>query len=738
MSNTKYIGKPTDRPDGRKKVQGQATYAGEFPQENMLYGYVVQSEIAEGEITEIDITQASKVAGVVQVFTHENIPTSLKINSDYSDPIAPPGHPFRPLYNNKILYNGQPIALVMAETFEIARFAAGLVSTKYNAKECSTDIRENLDKATHEDVDDSPKNRGDAESAFEKADFTVDSSYYQPRHYQNPMEPHATIAIWNAEKESFKIYDKIQGVRNSQAYVCGIFSLQEEKVQILSPFVGGGFGSGLRPQYQLFMATMAAKALNRPAKVTLTRAQMFSFGHRPANLQKIKLGANKSGKLVSVQHESFGETSRFEKYSEMVVNFTGVIYACENVKTDYQLVPVSVYTPMDARAPGGATGMFGLESAIDELAHKIGIDPLEFRLKNYAERDGNADKPFSSKELRACYQQASETMNWKEKYNPKPRSNKKGNNLIGYGMATGIWEAFQKKSAAKATLHADGRLVFKSGTADNGAGTYAIMTQIAAETVGVSMDKTEFKLGDTKMPKAPVQGGSWTAASVGSAVRVVGQELCKKIFNLAYDTYSERLKGTILEEARFENNGFTVGNGTTIKFVDLMRDAGESKLEVSGGAEPNAKREDYSCYAHSCVMVEVHVDEDLGMITIPKMVTAVAGGTILNPKTARSQILGGNVWGISAALEEEGMIDPRNGRIMNANLAEYHIAVHADIQDTQVIFVEEKDDIVNPLGVKGLGEIGIVGVAAAIANAIFNATGKRVRELPITLDKILA
>jgi len=737
MTNTQYIGKSVDRPDGRKKVLGQATYAGEFTQENMVYGYIVQSEIANGKIVKIDMKQAEKVEGVLRVFTHENIPQYLKINVDYSDPLAPPGNPFRPLYNDNILYNGQPVALVVAEDFETARFAAGLVQVEYKAEKFSVDIRENLGKATHKDVDDSPKNRGDAEGAFAKAPHTISAEYYQPRHFHNPMEPHATIAIWNDKNASFKIYDKIQGVRSSQAYIRGVFSLEKEKVAISCPFVGGGFGAGLRPQYQLFMAALASKVLKRPAKVTLTRRQMFSFGHRPANLQRIKLGAEENGKLTAIQHESFGETSTFEKFSEMVVNFTGVIYDCDNVDTDYQLIPVNVYTPMDTRAPGGATGMFGLESAMDELAYKIGIDPLEMRLRNYADRDQNADKPFSSKELRACYQQAADSFGWKEKYTLQPRQKKDGHALVGYGMATGIWEAMQQKASAQAILQSDGKLIVSSGTADNGAGTYAIMTQIAAETVGVSIEKTEFRLGDTDLPKAPIQGGSWTASSVGSAVRMVGKAMQIKIYDLACKTYPVKTSNTTLSDSKFENNQLVLKNGTTIDFTELLTTAGEDQLKVLHNAKPEESRSDYSCYAHACVMVEVNVDEDLGMITIPKIVITVAGGKILNPKTARSQILGGIVWGIGAALEEDGMIDPNYGRIMNANLAEYHVPVHADVQDMEVIFVEEEDKIVNPIGAKGLGEIGIVGVAAAIANAVFNATGRRVRELPITLDKVL-
>ncbi|WP_419213821.1 xanthine dehydrogenase family protein molybdopterin-binding subunit [Maribacter sp. X9] len=734
--NTQYIGKSTDRVDGREKVTGRAMYAGEVRPENLLHGYVVCSSIAKGTIREMDYKKALEVPGVLEVFTHFNIPKNLKINSDYTDPLSPPGNPFRPLYNDAILYNGQPIALVVAVDFETARYAANLIKVSYSAEEAIINIQDNIKSATHDDVQDPPHDRGDAGSAFNAAEIKIDVQYSQPRHFHNPMEPHVTVASWNDAEESFTIYDKIQGVNSSQEYICGIFSLKPEQVRVLSPFLGGGFGSGLRPQYQLFLAAMASKVLGSPVKVELTRSQMFSFGHRPSCIQHLKMSCNSNGKLRSIFHRAYGETSVFEKFSEDVVSWSGLMYYCENVSLDYQLVPVDMYTACDMRGPGGTTGMFALECAIDELAMKANIDPLEFRLLNYADKDQNEEKPFSSKELKACYQSAADTFGWKKGV-INPRSNKKGHQLVGYGMATGVWEAMQKKSAAKAVLNSKGHLTVSSSTADIGTGTYTVMTQIASETMGVAMNETSFELGDTTLVKAPIEGGSYTVSSVGSAVKAVCMALRNKLWNLATSLHAESFKGVDISKAIFENGFIKLKNGSSFSYESLLKGSNTPQLEATLSLEPEDERDEYSCFAHSCVMVEVNVDEDLGMISVPRVVTAVAGGKIINPKTAESQLLGAITWGIGMALEEEGMVDSRNGRIMNANLAEYHVAVQADVQNIDIIFVEEEDDIVNPLGAKGLGEIGLVGVASAIANAIYQATGKRVRDLPITLDKLL-
>ncbi|WP_430426318.1 xanthine dehydrogenase family protein molybdopterin-binding subunit [Maribacter litoralis] len=734
--DTAYIGKSRKRVDGVKKVTGTATYVGEFKPNGLVHGYVVNSTIANGKIVAIHTDKAKLIEGILEIFTHENLPEDLVYNVDYTDPLSPPGHPFRPLYNDNILYNGQPIALVVAESFELARYAAGLVEVEYQVEECSTDIMKNRDSATSEGVEDTAPNRGNPELAFTNAEVQIDVEYSQPRHYHNPMEPHVSIAEWDVDNKSFKIYDKVQGVNSSQKYICGIFNLNFEKVQILSPFVGGGFGSGLRPQYQLFLAAMAARELHRPVKVSLTRKQMFSFGHRPACIQNIQLGASKEGKLESIIHKAYGETSKFEKYNETIVDWSGMMYRCDHVKLEYELIPVNVYTPMDMRAPGGATGMFALECAMDELAVKANIDPLEFRLINYANKDQNEDKPYSSKELKECYRQAAEHFGWHQRQT-KAIEKKDDSVLVGYGMATGCWEAMQQKSSAKAVLDSSGKLVVSSSTADIGTGTYTVMSQIAAETLGVSMKDVQFDLGDTSMPKAPIEGGSWTVSSVGSAVKAVCIKIKEQLVDLAKVSSNENLDEVSYDEVSCADGELVLPNGKSINIKKILKKAALDKIEAENTLEPEERQEQYSCYAHSCVMVEVNVDKDLGMITVPRVTSAIAGGRIINPKTAESQILGAITWGIGMALEEEDMIDDRNGRIMNANLAEYHMAVHADVQQLDVLFVEEHDDIVNPLGAKGLGEIGIVGVASAIANAVYDATGKRVRNLPITLDKIL-
>ncbi|HEA29870.1 MAG TPA: xanthine dehydrogenase family protein molybdopterin-binding subunit [Leeuwenhoekiella sp.] len=731
-------GVATTRVDGRKKVTGTAPYTAEFNPANLVHGYIVNSTISTGTITKIDTTKALDVAGVREVFTHENAPLSVKINADYSDPMAPPGSPFRPLYNDQILYNGQPIAMVVADTFETARYAAGLIEVAYNTSgKSTTNIKDNLDRAfTDDDLPDPPKPRGNAKKAYQESEIKIEAAYLQPREYHNPMEPFATVAQWDADEERFLIYDKIQGVASSQGYIAGIFNMEKEKVRVLSEFVGGGFGSGLRPQYQLFFAAMAAKVLNLPVKVVMTRKQMFSFGHRPACFQEFKLSTDKNGKLTSIQHKAYGETSQFEKYTETIVDWSGLMYACENVELNYKLVPLDVYTPNDMRAPGGTTGMYGLECAMDELAVKAGIDPLELRLINYAEKDQNEGKPFSSKELKACYSRAAEKFGWKNR-KAEPRSHKEGHTLIGYGMATGVWEALQQKASAKAIFTAEGHLTVSAATADIGTGTYTVMAQIAAETVGLPLEHVTFKLGDSTLPKSPIEGGSWTVSSVGSAVKMVCVSLREKIYARAQETHPELFAESMIEDARFEKGELSIRDGRAVSFMEILNADERKSIETSVNSEPAENRDNYSCYTHSCVMVEVHVDEDLGMIRVPRVVNAIAGGKIINPKTAESQILGGVTWGIGMAIEEEGMMDDREGRIMNANLAEYHMPINADVQEIDVIFVEEKDEIVNPLGAKGLGEIGMVGTAAAIANAVYNATGKRIRELPITLDKLL-
>ena len=738
---TNYIGKSESRVDGKLKVTGAAKYAAEFNVPDLLYGYVVSSEIAKGKITEFDLSRAENLEGVIKVFTFENRPRTAWFDYKYKDQIAPPGSPFRPLYDGEILHNQQPIALVVAEDFETARFAASLVGVEYEVEPHETSLNENREEAYQPELRSNtpkPAVRGNAQEAFENSAVRHEAEYTQPIETHNPMEMFASTVEYGADGK-LTIYDKTQGALNVQNYVSSVFGLSKDDVHILSPFVGGAFGSGLRPNYQVFLAVMAALDLQRSVRVTLTRSQMFSIGHRPTAIQNISLGAHTDGTLESLMHDALEETSPYEDYNENTVNWSGVLYNCANVKLGYKVAQLNFPTPCDMRAPGAATGVPALETAMDELSYKLKIDPLELRLKNYAYDDQNTNKPFSSKELKACYEQAAEKFGWSNR-SVEPRSMRDENYLIGWGMATGIWEAIQSKASAKAKLSADGKLTVASATADIGTGTYTVMTQIAAETLGLPLEDVTFNLGDSDLPNSPVEGGSWTVASVGSAVKKVCEAVKKEVFKLTRKMKDSPFADVEYTDVNFENGQIKSKNDSTksVSIFEAMRREKIKSLEEELSSAPDkAEQSKYTMNTHSAIFAEVKVDEDLGTIHVSRVVSAIAGGRIINPKTARSQIMGSIVWGIGQALQEESIVDQNFGRFVNHNLAEYHVPVNADIHDIEVIFVEEKDEIVNPLGAKGLGEIGIVGVAAAIGNAIFHATGKRIRDLPITLDKLL-
>jgi xanthine dehydrogenase YagR molybdenum-binding subunit len=465
---------------------------------------------------------------------------------------------------------------------------------------------------------------------------------------------------------------------------------------------------------------------------------MFTIGYRPWSIQRLKLGASADGTLQSVVHDALTNTSRLDDYTENDVGWSGALYACRNLERSYRVAQIDCYTPADMRAPGGATGMYAIECAMDELAYAAHMDPLELRLKNISDRDLNEDKPFSSNELRECYRQAAERFGWSRR-NHAPRSMREGNELVGWGIATGIWEAMRLKASARATLTADGKLEVASATTDIGTGTYTIMTQIAADTLGLRIEDVTFTLGDSTLPKAPIQGGSFTAASVGPAVKAACDSVRNKLLALARNVPDCGLARATMGDVTFADGRIALTEDPTlgVSFAEAMQYAQLNRIVEEATAELDKELEKrYAMYVHSAVFAEVRVDADFGTVRVPRVVSAVAAGRILNPKTARSQVLGGVVWGIGMALHEETLIDHNLGRFMNHNFAEYHIPVSADVQDIDVIFVEEHDEIINPLGVKGVGEIGIIGTAAAIANAVFHATGKRVRNLPITLDKV--
>ncbi|MBD2716222.1 xanthine dehydrogenase family protein molybdopterin-binding subunit [Microvirga sp. STR05] len=744
MSTTNYIGKPTSRVDGPAKVTGTATYAAEYSVANMAYGYVVSSPIAKGKITKIHAEEVLALPGVVQVFSHENVPSLAWFDRSYKDDVAPGGSPFRALHDADIKFSQQPVALIVAETFELARYAASVLRVEYQQEDHETSLETQRAKgyepgAGKTGFQPPPAPRGNPDKAWEEAPHRMEAEYVHGAQHHNPMELFSTTVEWRGEGK-ITAYDKTQGVMNVQQYLTKIFGLKKDDCRVVNEYMGGGFGSGLRPQYSAYLAVLAALELKRSVRLTLTREQMFSFGHRPHTLQYLKLAANADGTLAALQHHALHETSQFEDYTENVVNWSGMLYQCENVKLGYQIAKLDMYTPLDMRAPGAASGSIGLEIAMDEMAYAAGLDPLEFRLRNYAERDQNVDKPFSSKKLRECYHQGAAKFGWDKRTQAPGSMRNADGKLVGWGVGGGVWDATQQKAAAKASITADGKLTVSSATGENGTGTYTIMSQIAAETLGLPIEAVTFKLGDTDLPESPLQGGSWTAASVGSAVQSTCEALAEKIFKLA-----RKMDDSPLRDAKFEDVEFASGqlrlradHSQAVVLRDVLQASGEAKLEADSSVMPNmVKQNGYSLHSHNVVFAEVTVDEDLGTVHVTRVVNAIAAGRILNLKTARSQVLGSVVWGLGMALMEETVMDHKFGRYMNHNFAEYHVPVNADIHDIDVLFVEEEDDIVNPLGVKGIGEVGMLGVAAAVANAVFHATGKRVRDLPVMIDKLL-
>lgn len=721
-----------DRVDGQAKVTGQARYAAEYPAADLLHGSVVSSDVARGRVRGIDCAAALAVPGVVAVLHHLNRPPMAGDDEPYKDADAAEGEPFRPLFDDRVLYSGQPLALVLARSLELARYAGSLLRIDIEPEPHQTDLLAALDQA-HEAPAELPAERGDFYTAYRAAPIRVEASYSTPIEHHNPMEPHASTVIVQPDG-SLLVHDKTQGTQNSQAYLQKVFGLPADKVRVCAAYVGGAFGSGLRPQYQLALAVMAALQLRRSVRVVLTRQQMFTFGYRPRTLQRLQLGADAEGRLLALGHQATAQTSRFEDFTEHVVEWSGMLYRCENLSLAYRLVPLDVYTPLDMRAPGAALGLIGLECAMDELAVRLGMDPIALRRFNFAERNGNEDKPYSSKALLACYEEGARRFGWQAR-DPRPRSMSEGRQLLGWGMAGGVWEAMQSKASARARLEADGLLRVASATTDIGTGTYTVMTQIAADAAGMAPEEVRFQLGDSALPKAPLQGGSFTVSSVGSAVRLACLRLRQALVAHARARHPE-LAGAAEERFRICRGHLEAGD-TRYALADLLQGLPEDALQVEVEAEPSARRKGYATATHSAVFVEVRIDEALGTLRVSRVVSAVAAGRVINPKTARSQILGGVVWGLGMALQEETQVDHALGRCMNHNLAEYHIPVNADIGDIEVIFVDEPDDIVNELGSKGVGEIGIVGVAAAVANAVYHATGRRLRDFPLTVDKLL-
>ncbi|HEY4180898.1 MAG TPA: xanthine dehydrogenase family protein molybdopterin-binding subunit [Kofleriaceae bacterium] len=732
------IGKALDRVDAKKKVTGTATYASEVSVANIAYATIVTSGEANGKLLAIDRSRAEKAPGVFAVITWENAQKLTGTNT----PASGTDRKLQLLQDDKVLYHDMPIAVVVADTHERAQQAARLVEAKYApgtppiAK--MKDANDVYAPKTAGPTDKADSERGNFVTAYDAAPVKIEQTYTTPIETHNPMEPHATIAVWQGN-DHLTLYDSTQGIFGVRKRLAGLFGLDKENVRVINHYVGGGFGCKGTPWSHVALAAMAARAIGRPVKLALTRPNMQSLvGHRPATSQRISLACDKSGKLLAIKHEVTSETSRFDEFSEPSALQTRFLYSCPNVITTHRLARLDIPTPTFTRAPGESSGTYALESAMDELAYAAGIDPLKLRQINHADKDEDKNQAYSSKSLLICYEQAAAKFGW-AKRSAKPRSMRDGRWLVGYGMATATYPARQLPASAVAKMKADGSVLVQAGTQDIGTGTYTIMTQIAADSIGVPFEQVTFELGDTVYPETPVSGGSFTASSTGSAVKMAGLALRQQLIDLAIkDTKSPLydLKADGVEAM----DGYLVAKGTPTKrdkISDVFARSSKTELVANAKTDVNAHMLKVSMHSFGATFAEVGVDEDLGIVRLRRFTGAYAAGTILNPKTARSQFYGGIIWGVGMALLEASERDPRNARNMSRDLADYHVPVNADIPDLDVIMVPETDELVNQLGAKGIGEIGITGAAAAVANAVFHATGKRVRDLPIRLDDLV-
>ena len=676
------VGAPMDRVDGRLKVTGGARYAAEFPVAGMRHAVLAQSTVAKGTVTAIDVAAAKTIPGVIEVITTDT-----------------PG--VGTLLSKEVTYSGQTIAVVVAESFEAATHGVESLKVTYDAQPPKADFLASLGAAGGG----RPRARGDVDAGLAAGAKRVEQAYVTPTEHHNPMEPHGTIAVWEGDK--LTVYDATQGVISTAQTVAGRMGVPPDAVHVMDPFVGGGFGCKGNSWPHTALCALAARTVGHPVKLSLTRKQMFtSNGHRPATHQAERFAADASGKLTAIAHDGRCSQGTRDGFMESAGSTHPMLYACANVTSTDRPVKLDIPAGTYMRAPGEASGTFGLETAMDELAYELGIDPLELRLRNYATVDPSSGKPWSSKSLDECYRQGAERFGWSRR-DPKPNSMRQGNLLVGMGMATATYPSNFMSASARATVDDKGKVLVQIATHDLGTGTYTILTQIAAQELGVDPKNVRVEIGDSALPPAPVSGGSWSATSAGSAVQMAAQALRAKL--------------------GVEPSGYAAA----------VKKSGEKTVSAEATATRDPGAKDYSFHGFGAQFCEVHVDPELRTIRVARWVGAFALGKTLNMKTLKSQLQGGIVWGIGMGLMEESVMDPRYARFVNSNLAEYHVPVNRDVPDLEVIVVPEEDRWISPLGSKGAGEIGITGASAALGNAIYHATGKRVRDLPITLDKIL-
>lgn len=745
------LGAPLSRAEGPLKVAGQARYAIEQQLENMAYGVTVQSTRPAGRIVSIDTSAAKALPGVVDVYTLHN-PLKLNKPTVYSKG-GGATEEFTPLQDDIVRFNGMHIALVVAETFEQATEAASLLKVEYEDAPPILDIHD--PKAKPQLIDAMGAAWGNAATALAKAEVKIDVTYTTSREYNVPLEPHACIASWDNGK--ITVWEPSQWVGGARSVVSEWLGIPIENVRVISPYVGGGFGSKIGAHPHVGLACAASRQLGRPIKVSLTRPQTFTgLGGRPATRQTLAIGAGKDGKIVSIVHESWNETAIDEVHVEACNNVTKIMYATPNLASRLNVVPVHTVQPGWKRGPGENPSAYALESAMDELAYALNMDPITLRLANWADIDPSSKLPWTTRQLREAYAAGAEAIGW-WKRDPKPRSMREGRELIGYGMAAGAYPMIRTASEAKIVFHASGQIEVLSAGTDIGTGTYTILAQAAADALDVPVTTVAVRLGDTVLPRSALAGGSQQANNLTGAVDRAAKNARAILLSLAATDPKSPLAGAKVADLTFEKGSIrpTRRPRGSISIAQLLKAVGKERLEVEGNTfAPGATEETkngadrsfaqlkasleggVSAHSWCAQFVEVRVDEDFGTIRVKRMVSAFDSGRIFNPKLAESQWMGGMIMGLGQTLLEEGYVDQRDGRIVNANFADYAVPVNADVPDIQVISVGIPDMQASALGGKGVGEIGVVGVAPAIGNAVFHATGKRIRSLPISLEKL--
>ncbi len=737
--STEVVGKPMDRVDGRLKVTGAAHYAAEFPLENLVHAVLIGSSITRGTIKSIDPSAAEKLPGVIAIITHLNVPKLKEMPLMMQGGAA--AEVRLPLVDGNIYHNGQYIGVVVADTLERAIHAASLVSVAYEKQPFVTEMEREKAVMPTGPVGFRPADiaRGNLEQGLAEAEVRLEETYTTPTENHNPMETHATTAVWEGDK--LTVYDATQYTFGERKSLAAAFGIPEENVRVICHFIGGAFGCKGGMWSHVPLAAVAARLVGRPVKLVLTRQQMFTgVGHRAGTEQQIILGAKRDGRLTAIAHQGISHSCE-EAVGEFVEPFTvatHVLYATQNLQTSQRVVKVNKGQPTFMRAPGEAPGTFALESAMDELAYKLNLDPIELRLRNYAETNPDTNLPWSSKSLKECYQLGAEKFGWSQR-NPTPRSMQDGRYLIGMGMATATYPVYRFPASAVAKIMLDGSVVVQSGTHEMGTGTATVMAQVIADVLGVPMERVRFELGDTKMPKAPVSGASGTVASVGSAVAGATKAVRAKVLDIARADKRSPLYNIPDTEIAFEDGQMFVKSDKekSESYADILKRQNLNLVEASFDVQFDEENKKYSMHSFGAQFAEVRVDQDLGFVRVKRFIGAFGTGRVLNLKTARSQMIGGITMGLGMALFEETVTDHKFGRIVNPNLGEYHVPVNADVPAIEAYFVQEEDPHVNAIGAKGVGEIGITGVAAAVANAVYHATGKRIRDLPITPDKLL-